>query len=144
MTLVGTATRLSDEADPRRTQKRVALSPSGRQVFVDITGMDRLRLIKKLPGRWPDVVMARERGESLEQISRWAKVPPACPQGCRFHDVATRDGDQWEDAPADRDRLVTERVHVGPACLAFLLGYIYAQLETDLHDLAQRRARVMA
>jgi len=144
MTLIGTATLPSESADPRHTQKRVAMTPSGRQVFVDITGDDRLRFIKKLHSRWPEVVMARERGESLESIARWAKVPPPCPYGCRFHDVATRDGEQWVDAPADRDLLVTERVHVGEECLAFYLGRIYAALETDLHDLAQRRAKVMA
>jgi len=143
MTMIGLATRPSESADPRRTQKRVANTPSGRQVFVDITGEDRRRLIKMLPGRWPDVVMARERGETLEQISRWAKVPPPCQYGCRFVDVATRDGEKWVDAPADRLNLVLERVHVGEECLAFHLGGIYAALETDLHDLAQRRARMM-
>jgi len=143
VTLLGNATLPSESADPRRTQKRVANTPSGRQVFVDISGEDRRRLIKTLPGRWPEVVMARERGETLEQISRWAKVPPPCEYGCRFVDLATRDGDKWEDAPADRVNLVTERVHVGPECLAFILGYIYAWLETELHDMAARRARVM-
>lgn len=143
MTMIGTAMRPSDGADPRNTQKRVAMSPSGRQVFVDISGDDRLRLIKQLPGRWPEVMMARERGETLDQIARWARVPPPCQYGCRFVNVATRDGEIWEDAPTGIDNLLTERVHVGPQCLAFLLGYIYNDLETRLHDLANARARLM-
>lgn len=143
MTLVGVASRPSDESDPRKTQKRVAMSPSGRQVLVDITGADRLRVINRLPGRWPDVMKARERGETLEQIARWAKVPPACPYGCRFVDVATRDGERWEEAPKGIEGLVSERVHQGPECLAFILGYIYAALETELHELAAARARLM-
>jgi len=142
--MIGVASRPSDGADPRRTQKRIATSPSGRLVYVDISGDDRLRLIKKLPGRWPEVIMARERGDTLEQISRWAKVPPPCQYGCRFRDVATRDGEKWVDAPSGQDNLVTERVHIGEPCLVFLMGYIYNALETDLHDLANNRARLMA
>jgi hypothetical protein len=140
--MIGTASRPSDGADPRRTQKRPAMSPSGA-VVIDITGDDRLRLIKQLPGRWPEVMMARERGETLEQIARWAKVPPPCPNGCQFVNVATRDGEHWVEAPKEIDNLVIERVHVGPECLAFLLGYVYADLETRLHDLANARARLM-
>lgn len=143
MTMIGLATRPSDGADPRRTQKRVAVSGSGRMVTVDISGDDRLRLIKRLPGRWPEVMMARERGETLEQISRWARVPPPCPHGCRFHDVATRDGEKWVDAPGDVPDLVSERVHMGPPCLSFLMGYCYNYLETALHDLAANRAKLM-
>ncbi len=133
MTMIGTATRLSDEADPRRTQRRIAVSPSGRQVFIDITGDDRLRLIKMLPGRWPDVIMARERGESLEQIHRWARVP-LCHPRCQFVTVPSGDGDET----------VSDQVHVGEPCLRFHVAGIYARLETDLHDLASRRARLMA
>lgn len=140
--MLGNAEKPSDGADPRRTQKRPAMSPSG-PVIIDITGDDRLRLIKQLPGRWPDVMMARERGETLEQIARWAKVPPPCPNGCKFYSVATRDGETWEEAPKGIDNLVTERVHAGPECLAFLLGYVYAELETRLHDLATARASLM-
>ena len=140
--MIGTAERPSDGADPRLTQKRPAMSPRGA-VVVDITGDDRLRLIKQLPGRWPEVMMARERGETLEQIARWAKVPPPCPDGCHFINVATRDGENWVEAPTGITNLVTERVHVGPECLAFLLGYIYADLETRLHDLATARAMLM-
>jgi hypothetical protein len=142
MTMIGLASRPSDGADPRRTQKRVAVSPSGRQVLIDISGDDRLRLINKLPGRWPDVMKARERGETLEQISRWTKVPPPCRPGCRFKNLATRDGETWVDAPNDPD-VVAERVHDGPECLAFLMSRVYAALETDLHDLANRRARLL-
>ncbi len=130
--MLGLASRPSDGADPRRTQKRVAVSPSGRQVLVDITGDDRLRLINQLPGRWPDVMKARERGETLDQIARWAKVPTPCRPTCRFRDVnATDDGE------------VRERVHVGDACLRFYVSHIYADLETQLHDIAQRRAKLM-
>jgi hypothetical protein len=118
VTLVGTATRPSDGADPRRTQKRIAVSPSGRQVHVDITGDDRLRLIKALPGRWPEVVMARERGDTLEQIHRWARVPLNPADECR-----------------GRCR---------PPCLRCHVAAIYGWLETELHDLAARRARLMA
>lgn len=144
MTMIGVASRPSDGADPRKTQLRVAQSPSGRMVTVQITGDDRLKLIKGgLPGRWPDVMMARERGDTWEQICRWAKVPPPCPNGCHFKDVATRNGEKWEDAPGGISNLVTERVHDGPECIAFILGYVYAWLETELHELAQRRARFM-
>ena len=132
MTMVGMATRPSDESDPRRTQKRIAASPSGRQVHIDITGDDRLRLIRKLPGRWPDVVMARERGESLEQIHRWARVP-LCHPHCQFATV-----------PTGGDDKVGDEVHVGEPCLRYYLAAIYAKLETDLHDLASRHAQLMA
>lgn len=130
--MIGTAMQLSDEADPRRTQKRVAASPSGRRVHIDITGDDRLRLIRMLPGRWPDVVIARERGETLEQIHRWAKVP-LCHPHCQFATV-----------PIAGDDSVSDQVHVGEPCLRYYLAGIYARLETDLHDLAARRARLMA
>jgi hypothetical protein len=131
MTMIGVAQRPSDGADPRRTQKRVAVSPSGRQVLVDITGDDRLRLIRMLPGRWPEVMMARERGETLEQIHRWAKVPLCHPQ-CSFRNM-----------PASEDALVRDEVHVGDPCLRYYLAGIYAALETDLHALAASRARLM-
>lgn len=116
--IVGRATRPSDESDPRRTQKRIAVSPSGRQVLVDITGDDRLRLIKSLPGRWPEVIMARERGETLEQIHRWARIPLPPEYECKG---------RCEEA-----------------CLRCYMGEIYAWIETELHDLAARRARLMA
>lgn len=135
MTLIGTATRPSDAADPRRTQKRVSTSPTGRTVLVDITGDDRLSILRSsLPGRWPDVIMARERGESLEQIARWAKVPPPC-NPCRFRRIPQRD--------EAGNVIATEELHVGPSCLAFHVSQIYAWLETALHDLADRRARLM-
>jgi hypothetical protein len=117
VTLIGNVTAPSDEADPRRTQRRVATTLSGRQVLVDITGDDRLRLIKSLPGRWPEVIMARERGETLEQIHRWARVPLHRPLQCRF----------------DCD----------PPCLRCHVAGIYAWLETQLHDLANRRAKLL-
>jgi len=118
MTLLGTATRLSDEADPRRTQKRVAVTPTGRRVHIDITSEDRLRLIHALPGRWPEVIMARERGDTLEQIHRWARVPLNPPDECRGE--------------------------CNPPCLRCHMAGIYGWLETELHDLANRRAKLMA
>lgn len=117
MTLIGHATDPSDQADPRRTQKRLAVSPSGRQVMVDITGDDRLRLIRQLPGRWPEVMLARERGESLEGIHRWAAVPLTPEHECKCE--------------------------CNPPCLRCHLAGIYAWLETELHALASRRARMM-
>lgn len=132
--MIGLAERPSDGADPRRTQKRVAATPSGRMVAVDITGDDRLRLIKQLPSRWPEVIMARERGESLEQIARWAKVPTPCAPTCRLRKVELYPGDP--DAPC-------EQVHDGEPCLRYLMAYIYSQLETQLHDIATRRAALM-
>lgn len=131
MVMLGMASRPSDGADPRRTQKRVAVSPSGRQVYIDITGDDRLRLIKQLPGRWPDVIMARERGETLEQIHRWAKIP-LCHPACRFTDVSASD-----------DGKVRDRSHVGELCLRYLMAGVYAWLETELHDIATARARLL-
>jgi len=117
MTLIGNATAPSDSADPRNTQKRLATTPTGRQCFVDITGDDRLRLIARLPGRWPEVIKARERGETLEQIHRWARVPLNPINECRGE--------------------------CHPPCLRCHVAAIYAWLETELNDLAQRRARLL-
>lgn len=115
--MIGLAMRPSDESDPRRTQKRVAVSGSGRQVLVDISGDDRLRLIKQLPGRWPEVMMARERGETLEQIHRWARVPLTPYEECRGR--------------------------CDPPDLRCHIAAIYSWLETELHDIAMRRARFL-
>ena len=134
MTMIGLAVRPSDGADPRRTQKRVAVSYSGRQVLVDISGDDRLALIKALPGRWPEVIMARERGETLEQIARWAKVPPPCHPRCHLKSVKVDPSDAHS---------TTDQVHDGPACLSYLVAYIYAELETRLHDIARKRGLLM-
>lgn len=106
-----------DGADPRGTQKRYATTPSGRGVWVDITGDDRLRLIRMLPSRWPEVVMARERGDTLEQIHRWAKAALLAEGECQ----GTCD----------------------PPCLRCGLAECYKWLETALHDLAASRARLM-
>jgi hypothetical protein len=86
-------------------------------VFVDITSADRLRLIHALPGRWPEVIKARERGDSLEQIHRWARIP--LPPEAECHGRCT------------------------DACLRCYMGEIYAWLETELHDLAARRGRLL-
>ena len=122
----------ADTADPRKPQKRYATTPSGRGVWIDVTGDDRLKLIKRLPSRWPEVVMARERGETLEQICRWAHVPPPCQPECRYSDTA-----------ASTDSLVRDRVHLAEPCIREHLAGIYAWFETELHDLASRRAKLM-
>jgi hypothetical protein len=107
----------ADPADPRKLQHRHAATPSGREVWVEITGDDRLRIIKKLPGRWPEVMMARERGDTLEQIARWVKLPLNPETECKGH--------------------------CKPECLRCHLSGIYAWLETELHELANRRAALM-
>jgi hypothetical protein len=117
VTLVGIAERPSDGADPRRTQKRIAVSGSGRQVLVDISGDDRLRLIRRLPGRWSDVIMARERGETLEQIHRWARAALPHALECRGE--------------------------CEPPCLRCGIAACYAWLETELHELARRRGTLL-
>lgn len=61
--------------------------------------------------------MARERGESVEAIHRWAHVPLNPEQECR--------------------------AHCEPPCLRCHIAGIYAWLETELHELAARRARLM-
>jgi hypothetical protein len=117
VTLIGTATRPSDGADPRRTQKRIAVSGSGRTIAVDITGDDRLRLIRQLPSRWPEVIMARERGDTLEEIHRWARCPLTPALECHGR--------------------------CDPACLRCGIAACYAWLETELHELAGRRGRLL-
>ena len=104
-------------ADPRATQYRLAVSPSGRQVHVPISGDDRLRLVKALPGRWSEVIMARERGETIEQIHRWARVPLTPETECRGR--------------------------CDPPCLRCHIAGIYALLETQLNEIARNRARLM-
>ena len=120
MTFIDGTPKFGDFADPRLTQRRIATTPSGRRVDVAITGDERLRLIRSLPGRWPEVIMARERGETIEQIHRWAKVP--CnpeygPHACKGH--------------------------CDPECLRCYMASIYAWLETQLHDIAANRAKLM-
>jgi hypothetical protein len=110
-------TKVNDLADPRVAQSRYATTPSGRLVPVAITGDDRLALIKSLPSRWPEVIMARERGETLEQIHRWAKVPLNPEDECQGR--------------------------CNPPCLRCHMSSIYAWLETALHDLATSRAKLM-
>jgi hypothetical protein len=135
MTMIGLATRPSDGADPRRTQKRVATTPSGRTVLVDITGDDRLRILKEgLPGRWPELMMARERGCTLEQIARDFKVQPPC-DPCRYKRIPQHN--------TEGEVIATEEVHDGPPCLAFYMARVYAWWETALHNLADSRARLM-
>jgi hypothetical protein len=135
MTMIGLAGRPSDNADPRKTQKRVATTRSGRTVFIDITGDDRLRLLKQhLPGRWPEIMMARERGESLAWIASHYHVQPAC-NPCRFQRIPQRD--------TDGGVVATEEIHIGEPCLSFHMARIYSWFETALHDLADARARLL-
>jgi hypothetical protein len=108
---------LGEFSDPRLTQRRIATTPSGRRVDVPITGDDRLRLINRLPSRWPTVIKARERGETIEQIHRWAKAPLTPEHECQGK--------------------------CQPPCLRCMIASIYAYLETELHEIAQRRAKLM-
>ena len=127
-----------EPGDPRNVQKRLAVSPSGRTVWVEVTGDDRLRIVKQLPSRWPEVIMARERGETLERIASWAKVPPPCKPACRIHSPS---------AISERTGLavVAENAgeHVGPACLSYLIAECYNFVENRLNDLVETRARLM-
>lgn len=122
-------------ADPRATQKRIATTLSGRQVWIDITGDDRLRAIMQLPSRWPDVIKARERGESLQSIARWAKCPPPCQPECRLTPALR--------SPSGLVLPDTGGEHMGPDCLAWLVSACYTNIETALADLAVRRGRLM-
>ena len=118
---------------PGESQTRHAVSPSGREVWVTVTGDDRLAVIKRLPGRWPEVIKARERGQSLDEIGRWAKVPPPCKPSCRFKETPSAEGLE----------VVADMVHLGPECLAWYVADCYRYIETELQDLANRRARLM-
>lgn len=120
-------------ADPRTTQKRLAATPSGRQVWVDISGDDRLRIIKALPSRWPEVLMARERGESLDSIARWVKVPPPCKPRCQL----------FTPRKSELDVLEPEEGHVGEPCLAWHVADAYRWVETEIQALASKRARLL-
>lgn len=104
-------------ADPRLPQTRLATTPSGRQVWVDITGDDRLRVIKNLPSRWPEVIMARERGESIEDIRQKLHIRQPINPDCRGE--------------------------CDPPCFKDLIADCYSIVETRLHDVAARRARLM-
>lgn len=117
MTYIAAEPKLGDFADPSIPQTRAAVSPSGRQVWVTITQEDRLELINQLPGRWPEVIKARERGQSIEQIHRWAKVPLTPEHECR--------------GACD------------PPDLRCLMSTCYSWIETELHAIAQNRARLM-
>lgn len=101
-----------------------------------VTGDERLAVINRLPGRWPEVIKARERGQSLDEISRWAKVPPPCKPACRFKE-AVEPGSGLEVVT------VNEWIHIGPECLAWYVADCYRYIETELQDLANRRARLM-
>lgn len=121
-----------ESGDPSAPQTRLAVSGSGRQVWVDLTSADRLKVINELPSRWPDVIKARESGKSLDEIALWAKCPPPCKPSCRFEDKTVT-------GAVD----VAERVHLGPACLAYLVAECYGHIESRLSDIAQARAKLL-
>lgn len=104
-------------ADPRRPQKRIATTAGGREVWVEISGDDRLAEIKRLPHRWPDIIMARERGESLEAIRDKLRVRVPINQHCQGE--------------------------CDPPCFKDLVADCYAILETNLHETARRRGWLM-
>lgn len=108
---------MPDPLDPRAPQTRMATTPSGRQVWVELSGDDRLRVIKGLKSRWPEVIMARESGETLEQIRDKLHIRFAINEHCQ----GTCD----------------------PPCFKDLVSACYAAIETELHDIAQKRARLM-
>lgn len=103
--------------DPRKPQKRIATTPSGRQVWVELTGDDRLKIIKELPSRWPEVIMARERGEPIEEIRIKLHIRQPINEDCHGR--------------------------CDPPCFKDLISDCYSQIETRLHDIAQQRARLM-
>lgn len=61
--------------DPRLPQKRIGVTRSGKEVWIDISGDDRLAAINTFPGRWPEFLKMRERGEDFEAIANRAKLP---------------------------------------------------------------------
>lgn len=103
--------------DPRITQKRIATTPSGRQVWVDITGDDRLAVIDRLPSRWPEVIKARELGDSIEQIRDRLRIKMWVNDDCRGE--------------------------CDPPCFKDQISACYAWIETELHDLAKKKATWM-
>ncbi|HLI23355.1 MAG TPA: hypothetical protein VKU91_00245 [Acidimicrobiales bacterium] len=131
---------MPDPTDPRHPQQRLAVTPSGRAAWVTITGDDRLQIIRQLPSRWPEVIIARERGDPLEQIATWAKCPPPCKPSCRLKESGAT-ADQLLEA-VDRGWM-PEHQHVGEPCLSWLIAECYAYVETQIQDLANKRARLM-
>lgn len=112
---MGNDTLWNTNADPRRPQRRIAITPSGRTAWIEIKGDDRLAVIKRLPHRWPEVVMARETGATLEEIAGRFRVPLPPEHECQGE--------------------------CEPACLREHLATCYAFIETELNELAKRRAR---
>ena len=103
--------------DPRKPQKRLATTPAGLQIWIDITGDDRLRVVKALPSRWPEVIMARESGDSIETIRDKLRIKLPINERCEGN--------------------------CDPECLKCLISACYSMIETALHDLAQQRARLL-
>ncbi len=103
--------------DPRQAQRRLATTPSGREVWVEISGDDRLAIIRALPSRWPEVIMARERGESIEELARKLHVRQPINPDCHGE--------------------------CDPPCLKDLIADCYSHIETRLHEVAARRAKLM-
>ena len=116
-------------------QRRIATNARGQQVWVKITPDDRLRAINKLEHRWPEIVKAREAGESIEEIHRRLVhvrdigLTPTCHPAC-------------SDA-YDAGHLQACHGECDPPCFRDLLAAAYAQVETTLHELARRRGWLM-
>lgn len=91
--------------DPALPQRRIATTPSGRQVWPEITSADRLTCIDSFPGRWPEILKARESGVPFDKLAG--------------------------------------TVHMSREEFSDALAAAYTILETMLHDVAQRRARLM-
>lgn len=103
--------------DPRAPQKRLAVTPSGRQVWVDISGDDRLRVVNGLPGRWSEVIRRRESGESIDEIRDKMRIKLPIFEHCQGE--------------------------CDPPCLKDYIADCYSHIETALHDLAAKRARLL-
>lgn len=73
MTLIGAE---PDLPDPSALQRRLAVTPSGRQVWVPITADDRLAALKEIgrhKPRYEEFIKRRENGEPWERIARDAR-----------------------------------------------------------------------
>lgn len=114
-------------------QRRIATNSRGAQVWVRITPDDRLKVINELEHRWPEIVKAREAGETIEEIHRRLRVQvtltPTCHPAC-------------SDA-YDAGHLQACHGECDPPCFRDLLAAAYAKVETRLHELARRRGWLM-
>lgn len=116
----------------RQDQTRLATNRRGEQKWVKITPDDRLKLINQLPHRWPEIIKARERGESIEGIHTRLRVKWDLEPNCHA-----------ECAAAHRHDNPTCHGECDPPCFRELVADCYSWIETELHALAQRRAEIM-